>query len=154
MSPLILPKGITGFAPDDSPYTPATSFRAFKTVCHAAARRLYGRVISVTSCEGQVTPNFHVAELHLRSGVYFVLCNAYHPWLAAVAQRPTWMEGPFLDSAELQGAAWSGFRFLVPEQLEEPPTLEALRALGPDELAQFLYWKPERLGDVLFNFWD
>ena len=85
-----------------------------------------------------------------------VLCNAYHPWLAAAAQRPTWMEEPFLDSAELRGAvqSHSDFRFLAPDQLEQAPTLEALRALGPEELAQFLYWKPERLGDVIFNFWD
>lgn len=156
MPQLILPKGITGFAPDDSPYTPATSVRTFKIVCYNAARHLHGRVVSVTSCEGQVTPNFHVAELHLRSGACFVLCNAYWPWLAAAAMHPTWMKEPFLHSAELQGAVQSGsdFRFLQPAELEQPLTLEALRALGPGELSQLLYWKPERLGDVIFNFWD
>ncbi|WP_407570490.1 hypothetical protein [Deinococcus altitudinis] len=156
MSTLTLPRGITGFAPGESPHTPATSLRAFNTVCHAVARQLHGRVVSVTGCGGRVTPNFHVAELRLRSGVYFVLCNAYHPWLAATAEPPTWMEGTFLPSAELSSAAesTSDFSFLQPDQLEQPLTLEALRALGPGELGQLLYWKPKRLGDVIFNFWD
>lgn len=154
MSPLILPRGITGFAPDDSPYTPATSSKAFKTVCHATARILHGQVTSVTSCENQVTPNFHWAELHLRSGTCAILCNAYHLWLAVVAQQPAWMGEPFLDSAEVGNAVQAGVKVLAPEQLAEAPTLEAIRALGPVELAQFLYWKPQRLGDVIFNFWD
>lgn len=156
MSILTLPRGITGFAASESPYTPATSLRAFTTVCHTVARRLHGRVVAVTGCDSQVTPNFHVAELCLRSGVFFVLCNAYHPWLAATAKYPTWMEEPFLYSAELCSAteSMSNFRFLQPDQLEQPLTLEALRTLSPDELSQFLYWKPERLGDVIFNFWD
>ncbi len=156
MPTLILPRGVTGFAPGESPYTPATSLRAFRTLCHSVARHLHGRVVAVTGCESRVTPNFHVAELRLRSGVYFVLCNAYHPWLAATAKYPTWMEEPFVDSAELCVAAesMSDFRFLQSAPLEHSLTLEALGALGPDELSQLLYWKPERLGDVIFNFWD
>ncbi|MGY2893405.1 hypothetical protein [Deinococcus sp. UYEF24] len=156
MSTLTLPRGVTGFAASESPYTPATSLRAFRTACHTVARQLHGRVVAVTSCEGQVTPNFHVAELRLRSGVYFVLCNAYHPCLAAASESPTWMGEPFLYSAELCSTteSMSDFRFLQPDQLEQPLTLEALRALGSDELGQLLYWRPKRLGDVIFNFWD
>ncbi|WP_424949589.1 hypothetical protein [Deinococcus sp.] len=62
----------------------------------------------------------------------------------------------FLESPELYRSvqASSDFRFLQPNELEPSPTLEALKALEPGELRQLLYWKPERLGDIIFNFWD
>ena len=128
----------------------------FKTVGHTVARQVHGQVVALTSCGGQVTPNFHVGELRLRSGVWFLLCSASHPWLAAVARLPTWTEESFVNPPGVQEAVelTSSFRFLRPDELETPLTLEAWGALGDEELGPLLDWKPERLGDVIFNFWD
>ena len=86
---LILPPRITGVDVGLTPFTPATSSRAFRTVCHTAARHLQGRTVEFRSCEGQVTPNFHTAELHLRTGTFVLLCNAHYPWLAALREWPS-----------------------------------------------------------------
>ncbi len=153
---MILPAGSTGVSRGGQPAVPGASFRVFGTLCHAVARRGSGRVVEMWSCERRVTPNFHLAELALRSGTVYLLCNAFCLWLGASDRRPEWMGGPFVTSAEVEAVAaeWPDFHFLSPEELEAPLAVESVRGLLPVELGQLLYWRPERLGDVIFNFWD
>jgi hypothetical protein len=97
-----------------------------------------------------------VGELRLHSGVWFLLWNASHPWLTAAARLPTSAEEPFVNPPGVQEAVepTSSFRFMRPDEQEPPLTLEAWGTPGDEELASLLDWKPERRGDVIFNFWD
>ena len=79
---LELPRGITGFDLDTAPFDD-TLFRRFGAVSHAIARIGRGRIGTLEDCAGQVTPNFHLAELHRPSGTAYLLCNAHYPWVAA-----------------------------------------------------------------------
>ena len=55
-------------------------------------------------------------------------------------------------SEALQGAG--PFRVLSAQELDAPVRAEALSELAPRERKEIKYWKPRRVGEVLFNFWD
>jgi hypothetical protein len=149
-----LPRGITGFDATDH----RVSVLSFTTACHAAARQLRGRVQHVRDAAGQVTPNFHEALVSWNDGAEAVrvLCNAHHPMIAFAS--PTNCEGDtrldFVDCPEVAGPLRAEFHILSLETVCAGTSPEALVQLGDAELDQMRYWKPQRIGDLIFNFWD
>jgi hypothetical protein len=83
------------------------------------------------------------------------LCNRVHPYLGFVPVEmlpfgPEWP--PFVPGAAFSN--WAGFRLLDPAFLNAELRPDMLGALAPSELHQIGYWKPTKVGDVIFNFWD
>jgi hypothetical protein len=50
--------------------------------------------------------------------------------------------------------AHTPFRMLGPAELNDPLTDAHLADLPRAELGQIRYWKPETVGQTIFNFWD
>lgn len=157
---LILPRGITGFDIVSAPFDP-TLLRQFGAVCHVVARAARWTVRTVRSCEGEVTPNFHLAELHRSVDSVYLLCNAHFPWIAATLRRPEWMGTSFVDLPELtrSASALPGFVLPAAQDLNRLPEPSELEELAEGERRQYRYWSKgngnvARLGDVIFNFWD
>jgi hypothetical protein len=152
-----LPRGTTGFwRHGDSP--PATDLWAFREHCHEAARRAGGRVASVEPTDpGGVSRNFALAVLTLPAGVVGVTLNAHHP-LVAFADPPAaaGVGLRFRDCPELAAAfeAFGAYRVASAAEWERPPTPADLAGLAPVEREQVAYWRPRRLGDVAFHWWD
>ncbi len=149
-----LPKGVTGFdAPDD-----CVSIKKFKTACHAAARQAKFQLEHVRAVDGQVSPNFHEAVVTILDGSdkVRVLCNAHHPIVAFAS--PNSFEGDlqlrFIDCPELAASLNSEFSILRASEASAGLSPDAVAQLGESELALMRYWKPKRIGDVIFNYWD
>ena len=149
-----LPKGVTGFdAPEGG--VPVTRFT---TACHTAARQARGRVNQVRAAYEQVTPNFHEALVSLRDGdeTVRVLCNAHYPIVAFTS--PAAHEGDvrlqFVDCPQLAGALSGEFSIVSAQDACAGISSAAVAQLGEAELDQMRYWNPQRIGDMIFNYWD
>lgn len=84
-----------------------------------------------------------------------VPCNAYYPWVA-FAEAHGEVLPRFVESAALA----SRFREAMPCEvldrswLEAAPDAAMLESLGAAERKQIRYWRPGRVGEIIFNFWD
>lgn len=149
-----LPKGVTGFdAPDEG-----VPVKHFTAACHMAARQIQGRVQQVRAAYEQVTPNFHEARITVRDGTdtVRVLCNAHYP-IIAFAAMPAFDAGmhlEFRDCLELAEALSAEFSIVTRLEACAGITDESLAELGEAELRQMRYWRPQRIGDLIFNYWD
>lgn len=152
----LLRRGVTGFrnAGRDEP-PPRVDFGAFGAACHAAARAAGAEVASLDASDaGPYSGNFHAATLLIRDRGIRALCNAHFPIVAFVSDK----EGPldFLDAPALASSFEETGQFEVADrrELEEAPDGASLAVLGAAELAQVRYWRPHRVGDIVFNRWD
>lgn len=140
-----LPRGITGFRHVSEAALPTVSPERLRSALGAASRSR----ASILPPDG-VVRSFHRA---LVDGL-LVLCNLHVPW-AAAARAPDGGELEFVDPP-----AWlrelDGFVVLDRATLESTVTPDdpRLADLGGVELEQLRYWRPRRLGDLIFNLWD
>ena len=149
-----IPKGVTGFdAPEEG-----VQVKQFTAAIHDAARRAGCFVEQVRAADGRVTPNFHEILVRLRDGTrkVRVLCNAHYPIVAFAS--PIEYEGDvrirFVDCLELSDALSSEFSVLSNQDACAPVSEETVALLSEVELKQIRYWRPQRIGDVIFNYWD
>jgi hypothetical protein len=155
---MLLPRGITGFHRHDERLSTVADLAAFRGHCHEAARRVSGWVVSFTDPDSSSDyRNYVLGILVLPAGKIAVLLNLHHPFVAfadPLAEASVLLR--FRDCPVLADAFGSfGIYEVVPAaQLEEPPTSVMLRELADIERKQVAYWKPRRIGDVVFNWWD
>lgn len=88
-----------------------------------------------------------------------LLCNSIYPYLAFVLASSHATDVPELafvrpahiSSYCLQGTA---FHLLDTDWLLSPPCEDLLTDLASVEKEQVKHWKPQRVGDIVFNYWD
>ncbi len=153
----MLKKGITGFGgKDPAPYF--TDIRNFRGHCHEAARLCRGRVLAMPDPNAiYLACNYTTATFALSYQTIDLHINIHHPIIAFSEPghfHPT--EIRFRDCPELANffGALGVYQIGLASQWESRVTQECLRELAKEELKQIAYWEPERLGDVVFNFWD
>jgi hypothetical protein len=104
-----------------------------------------------------VTPNFHLAAL-ARPGDRLALLGHRHVPLLAVAESSADNSGlvTFVDDPAVREALAlpTPFRLLTLDELDTPVSLADLSGLASAELGQIASWKPETVGELLFNYWD
>lgn len=148
-----LPAGVTGFFGPGGPWIQPASPREFRTLCHSLAREAGGKVLETD--ETLLCKNFYAGTLLLPTGPCCLLRNAYFPYITfsasadlsagAFADTPTFPASPLL----------SPYRLLQPGDLSISCTeAGVLSRLCPAELAQIRDWKPQTIGQILFNQWD
>jgi hypothetical protein len=148
-----LSTGATGFGSGTTHETADLS--AFTALCHHAARATNGTVTHVIAAG--VTPSFHTINIAHRQHHTAVLRHATLPLLAFAAPRS---DGEttltFLDDHDLAAAITevSDLQIMTARQLSTPLTQTDLSDLHPSEHNQINYWKPNTVGELLFNFWD
>ncbi|MDN3025432.1 hypothetical protein [Streptomyces sp. S.PB5] len=149
------PRGATGCWDGGDEPLPDTDIGLFRTACWEAARRVRGRVEEV-SLPGGVR-SFHVAALVGHGDPHVVVCHAHLPSVAFLGEPP--VPGRPL-SRFADPPPWSdvfehaGLRPLPVEYLATPMSRVDVSELADAELRQMRYWRPEVLGDLLFNWWD
>ena len=151
---MILPAGITGFFEGDSDVTPPVVDPAsFVGACHAASRAESGRVERFEPAG--VTRNYHRAILRMRHGAIAILCNAHFP-IIAFAEASDDLPLRFVEAEALASRIEEVMACEVAGRstLEAHPDVESLANLGAVERKQIKYWRPGRLGEIIFNFWD
>lgn len=149
----VLRPGISGFGGSaDARWTLA----GFRTACHAAARAVGGRIAH--SEDPGPGRNHYRALIELAGGsaddARWILLNAIHP-LLAFARPGRDLRYEFVDEPALARAFHGPCDVVPAAQLTAPLDLRSARPLlAPDERAQADYWRPERVGDLVFNHWD
>lgn len=152
-----LVRGITGFRRGDDAPLPSSDVAAFRTHCFTAARWLSGRVSQIGSPSEPTGRNFVSLDLELPEGRVAVLLNAHYP-VVGFAEPPGESQGRlrFVDVPRLAEVFRNlgVYRVLETSDLEGSARDVDTSPLGPAELEQIRYWKPTRVGDLVFNFWD
>jgi hypothetical protein len=152
-----LPRGITGFRHVDDPPLPDCDLAAFRGHCHAVARALNGRVIRIETPVRGVESNFARAVLELPSGRVAVLLNSHFP-VVTFAEPPA--EGGatvrFIDEPGLAEVfrSFGVYEVVGVSELAAPLMPAQCQRLAPTEQEQIDYWRPQCVGEVVFNFWD
>jgi hypothetical protein len=132
--------------------------REFRRTCHLVAVRTGGRVIEFRVAD-KVTPNFHQGIIGYRERpVAVVLARDTGVVAVAVPRAVTGAEqdaGPlmFVEFPELIEALTAEGKFIVltAAELGRPFAAAEWPALSAYDVR---YWKPESLGEALFNYWD
>ncbi|MEU7455404.1 hypothetical protein [Streptosporangium roseum] len=121
------------------------------------ARRTNGRVLAVDPAGGR--RSFHAAILTYRDrGRELELVGHVLLPLLALARRriESDMALSFLDDREVSGklGAYEPYRVPGTAELALPVARADLSELGEAEMDQIRYWRPETVGELVFNFWD
>lgn len=124
--------------------------KAFRQMCHTLARKNSGTVTEVDT--DTTARNFYSVKLSRYNQSVFILQNIHYPFAAFARQddsggfiwisQPEWVQLPegsvrFLNAGELN-QDWHGL----------------CGELSPEELDQIHYWKPQTVGEIIFNTWD
>jgi hypothetical protein len=134
--------------------------REFRRACYEAARRTGGSVPEFRYSDGMVIPNFDQGVISYGDRTIAVVCMRHSgvPLLAVAEPRVfagagEWGPLTFVEAPEVIGvlAEFPGFRVLTPIELDGPLDPSAWPHLSPHDLR---YWRPETLGEALFNYWD
>lgn len=152
---MILRSGVTGFQP-----APSTDQKEFKSICYALAGAEKVEFIE----PGGAVRNFYECVIKRKNKKVHVLLNSHYPFAAFTASRGTdEFYFPFIDDPELAELFSPYYEIVSREQLNEPAALrrhghtillDNENTLHPDELKQLAFWKPETIGDIVFNYWD
>lgn len=138
-----------------------SDLRAFRRACYTAARSTGGKIIEFRHADG-VTPNFHQGLIGYRDHTVAVVCARDSAVLTLAEPRIIDFvdgfaeSGPltFIDAPELMALLamlLPGFQVLGPSELHSPFDAAGWPHLSSHDLA---YWRPETLGEALFNYWD
>lgn len=157
-------QGVTGF--------PNLNTDALSRVNFADFRRLVGHIIghfNVTDVskisEDGVSHNYYYVTMsiyneHGQLNKFNLLCNAHQPLLAISEPFSEYTFGlppTFINNEKIE---WfvnefiSDFILLTPDFLTQPLNDVHTRYLSTLEMKQIKYWKPETVGEVIFNFYD
>jgi hypothetical protein len=151
---MILPEGITGFFEGRRGVAPpAVDPKSFARACHATARAESG-IVERFEPAG-IARNYHRAILRRRDAAIAVLCNAHSPWVA-FAEASEGLPLRFVEATDLASRIKDAMPCEVVSlsSLEAHPDAELLVNFRAVEREQIRYWRPQRLGDIIFNFWD
>jgi hypothetical protein len=150
-----LPRGATGFRHAGDPPPSAPDPREFTRIVHDVARRMNGRVLAVDPAGGR--RSFHAAMLTYRDRELELVGHVLLPLLALARLRSgSDMTLSFLDDPEVSGklGAYEPYRVPCTAELTLPVARADLSELGEVEMDQIHYWRPETVGELVFNFWD
>lgn len=147
--PLLTP-GISGFGS-----TAEIGLTDFKRAVYAAAHR-EGAVVTAFVVHDGVTPSFHQASVTFGAESLLILCNRYRPIIAFPDRLENASVGSFISAPKLFAEVMVSFGVVVADAAELNRRLNAhdLESLSPVERQQVKYWKPKRVGDIIFHWWD
>lgn len=155
-----LPNGITGFCKSEVDLPPQVDEKQFKQICFNIVLRNGGKVKKFNS-SGYIT-NFYSTQIELFDKQFFILLNEHYPFLA-FASNVEYCDIKFLDMPILFEQFSTYYKVIKTEKLNESVILrpgskngilQNEHELNSAELKQIAYWKPETIGNIIFNYWD
>ena len=146
---MVLPRGITGFWSVNTAPPPLLDEKAFCQMCYALARKNGGTVTEVDT--DTAARNFYSAKLSRYDQTVFILQNVHYPYVA-FAQRDASGGSIWTRWPEWLRLSDGPVRFLSPDELNQD-WRGLCGELSPEELEQIRYWKPQTVGEIIFNTW-
>ncbi|MGG2027450.1 hypothetical protein AB1282_17270 [Gottfriedia sp. S16(2024)] len=142
--------GITGFYEKQN-VPPKTDGKQFEKLCFSIINQYKGTILNFQ--EPQVATNFFAMEVNVSNKHSYILLNAHYPF-SAFASAVNFGEINFIDVPQIKEELSPYYKVLCTKELNEPLLFNSSNELNRAELNQIAYWKPERIGEVLFNHWD
>ena len=140
----MLPNGITGFRNLKDSYIPEQEKRIFQRFCYSIATRYHCEVLSFDL--DLASKNFYSAEIKAEQGRFYLLENAYYPWIAFAKNldftKIEFVESPF-------NLTDTSVNVLTLPELEQS-WHDIVGKLNKAELEQIEYWKSNIIGDIIF----
>jgi hypothetical protein len=156
----MLQRGITGIRGRKDPPTepPFSDLVAFRSHCHIVAREVGAKLLTVQDRREAVGAcNYAIARFEFSDSEFVVLLNAIHPILA-IAKWPAENEIVFeyINCPKLTEAftKLGVYLFATCDELNQPLVREMYKDLTPTKHECIRYFRPRRIGDVIFNYWD
>ena len=155
---MILLNGVTGFySVNQQP--PSMDEKQYKQNCYSLISSMDGDVLSFQGA--QTAANFFNTEVKVLNKHLHILLNEHYPFMAFTCKFD-YGKTIFYDEPELLKLFSPYYTVLGTDELNESIILKLGsrriiqndNELNDDELTQIAYWKPERMGDILFNYWD
>jgi len=137
-----------------------TNGKEFKLLCYNIIKSKGGRILEFN--EPTATSNFYDIKVNVFNKKFHILLNAHYPLLAFAAFVEKG-DIDFVDNLDLKEEFNSYYNVLDMNELNVPITIkpsskkftvENENDLNKAELKQLTYWKPDRMGEVIFNSWD
>jgi hypothetical protein len=158
--------GVTGFGKGPLPPPITANLKEFRVLCYTAARVTDATILGFDPSPFKTIRNFVFALLQFSktpgAPSVFLLLNQHAPLLAFASVHDQTLHLPygpftFIDVPELIATFEHSYSVLKKEELELPwiwSRQELASSLPPGEIEQIKFWKPQTVGEVLFNFWD
>lgn len=150
-----LPAGVSGFYSSDEQKPPEIDVAKYKELCHRLARDKGAKLQEFS--DSLYPANFYKALFHFGDEDICLVMNKHYP-LLAFAKTADAVKVEFIDYPDGTEAISGEFTVLSKDELETPvpKNPEELKSSGLNkgEIKQIKYWKPDRLGEIVFNFWD
>ncbi|HEY1011178.1 MAG TPA: hypothetical protein VGE07_00640 [Herpetosiphonaceae bacterium] len=148
-----LPRGVTGFWQHGGEALSSRDIRPFKALAHSLARAM-GAQLAHWATWPDPGRNYAAATFRAGAAELCLLGHQIHPlaaWAAGDGSAPRrFLDLPAWDD-ELRAA---GLAALPAAFLEAPVEPIWLAQLDSAELRQIRHWRPQRMGDLVFNEWD
>lgn len=145
-----LPTGITrGIEP--------WGLKQFRADCYEVARTIHAKVLEVR--EGGHYKNYYLCRMQLREYHNYSSMNVVilrnDPYQMLAFSSTEEIPFVFLNLPLLQVAFEAlEYEVLSKEYLESDPTEQDIADLSAEELKDYRYWRPSRIGEIIFNHWD
>jgi hypothetical protein len=154
---MLLPCGVTGIEGRKEGPPSCSDYRLFRQHCYAVTRGIGGSVHEVLAPRRPMACNYALALLGFRDTTVAVALNGVFP-LVAFAGPPAESQDAldFTDCPEVAALfeQFGGYTILPADDLRQPLTREMWQDLAPHEQQRVQYFRPRRVGDVVFNHWD
>ena len=148
-----LPNGVTGFYRAEDSEPSSLNGKQFKQLCFDFVFRIRGRVISISP--PQYPANFYCARVETSKEIIYILLNEHYPYLT-FASSVELGNIKFIDVPALNALFDSFYQVTGTAVLNASVDQSLLlkMELNSAELEQIAYWKPETIGQIIFNHWD
>jgi hypothetical protein len=129
------------------------SKKQFKQLCFDLASRNDGKVINYNT--PQYPANFYYVQVEIFDNRFYILLNKHYPYLS-FASIVELGNIKFIDNPVLFNQFSLFYQVLGTGELNVPITqiVEEKNKLNTEELEQIAYWKPDTVGQIIFNYWD
>ncbi|OWK45481.1 hypothetical protein [Fimbriiglobus ruber] len=153
---MLLSRGVTGIESRKDGSPSLSDYQAFRGHCYITAREAGWSVREVLAPRQAIACNYALAVFASRESAITAVLNGVFP-LLAFADPPTegQLDLDFVDCAAL-GSAFEqlGYTVLPAAELSRLLKREMWQGLAPHEQKQVRYFRPRRVGDVIYNYWD
>jgi hypothetical protein len=153
---MLLLDGISGFHHHDLSEVDSAQF---KKLCHSWANMNHGKFVSFE--KPNESQNFYKAELNWTGDRIFLLLNSSYP-IVAFASSVEYFNIKFSEHphTNLIEVFKNDFTIATVDELVAPlifversQTVLNNNNLNKSELSQVFYWKPNTVGEVVYNYW-
>lgn len=145
----IMKPGVTGFSEKELSNKEIKDFEAY---LYHAIRCENGEVIETEFPENN--RNFYTYQIGIRTKVFYILLHSIFPFVA-FASVVDYSGITFIDEPEqVKTILTESYNVLDTNLLNQTLTREDTSRLGKQEQEMIRYWKPETIGEVIFNYWD